>query len=363
MACFQSTSITGSFHPGRSQNGFPNSGSLFYNPYACNIPYSGGSVGALVYTYNGASWTNLTPYPYYDGSAKQTQGVGLGSFNFGFDEGSNYNMTVKLDSGGMNGVYSLCACAPHSRYQRGAAGKGFGSCMIVFGGRISPTNAQTGTTYEFNHSLDTWGGEGTKTNPLTLSGGAGCNTSALSIGGTGTGGPFTCTEEYNGSSWSNGGSMNIAMNPPFSTWGFQSNAVRAGGWFSSVSTGGNCTEEYNGSTNVWTNGPSLNTGRRCNSGGGSGTSNGMVWAGRSSALGTVIDLCTEVYDGISYSNCIRPNWSGTDKITGGNNNASQVSFGGNFPGSKYTEKWQCSGGACCFIASDDCLFGVYRPDY
>ena len=354
MAYLQSTSITGSFHPGRSQGTLPGTGSLYWNPYTNCIPYSAARIGALQYTYNGCTWKYISKYPYADGSSPLTRGSGAGSFGFGFDQGKTYQHTVKIDTGNYNGVWSMCQRSPTSNYGRTSTTKSGCTDSLVWGGRCYPTNAIVATTYEFDQVFNTWGGEGNKSTLAVYPGGAGTPTAALSIGGVGPSGACISSEEYNGSAWSTGGNMNVALEPPFASWGYQTTAVRAGGLISSPFTTVACTEEYNGST--WSTGPSLNAARRCAAGGGATATNGIVWAGRSATPGAVISMCTEVYDGVSYSNAPANNDVSTSLNGAGTSRTQQVSWG-DFSSSN-TELWSYGVVRCNLSGPEEYLEGI-----
>ena len=94
----------------------------------------------------------------------------------------------------------------------------------------------------------------------------------------------SCTEEYDGSSWSAGGSM-INAKPRLAGAGTQNAAVGFGGMYPIVS----CTEEYNGTS--WSAGNALITGRAAL--GGAGTQDaGLAFGGKTPTLVT----CTEEYN-------------------------------------------------------------------
>jgi hypothetical protein len=102
----------------------------------------------------------------------------------------------------------------------------------------------------------------------------------------------SCTEEYNGTSWSVGGVL-ITGRMELAGAGTQNVGLVAGGYciFSQLYS---CTEEYNGTS--WSAGGALITARRWVSG--AGTQNaGLATGGFSSATVT----CTEEYNGTSWS--------------------------------------------------------------
>jgi hypothetical protein len=94
----------------------------------------------------------------------------------------------------------------------------------------------------------------------------------------------TCTEEYNGTSWSAGGAL-ITARYGLAGAGTQNDGLVMGGNFPVVS----CTEEYNGTS--WSIGASLATARYQAAGGGSQGS-AFITGGYSSAAVS----CTEEYN-------------------------------------------------------------------
>ena len=119
-------------------------------------------------------------------------------------------------------------------------------------------------------------------------GSCGTQTAALAAGKPNN--PETATEEYNGSSWTAGGSFSTARESTAAA-GTQTAALLFGG--SPVPSNGQLTEEYDGSS--WTNGGNLGTGR--NSAMGTGTQTAGLCAG-----GNGDENGTELYDGTSWAN-------------------------------------------------------------
>ncbi len=111
-----------------------------------------------------------------------------------------------------------------------------------------------------------------------------------------------CTEEYNGASWSAGGTKIYDVNNLGVGFGTQNAALAAGGYssFNAYS----CTEEYNGTS--WTAGGTMIGGRGELGASGAGTQNAALAAG-GYYFGPL--SCTEEYNGTSWS-------TGGDLITG-----------------------------------------------
>jgi hypothetical protein len=81
------------------------------------------------------------------------------------------------------------------------------------------------------------------------SGGAGTQTAALNIGGENGAAIFGTTEEYNGSSWTSGGTLNSSPSFFMASGGTQTAALRVGGFTGPVGTvAQDAVEDYNGSS-------------------------------------------------------------------------------------------------------------------
>lgn len=170
------------------------------------------------------------------------------------------------------------------------AGAGTQDATLAFGGQ---TPAAVTCTEEYDGSTETW----TNITPATLSAtyqnaGAGTQNAALSFGGTPVN---TCTQEYNGSTWSAGGNLNTGRGL-LGGAGTQDAALAFGGSFFSCRSE---TEEYNGSTETWTsNSPTnyLSTARGTVAGAGTQNAGLAIGGITPSAVS-----CTEEYNGTSWS--------------------------------------------------------------
>ncbi len=103
----------------------------------------------------------------------------------------------------------------------------------------------------------------------------------------------SCTEEYNGTSWSTGGSI-ITTRYVTVGVGSQNESFIAAGYIANIGQNQTCTEEYNGTS--WSVAASLITARRGLAGAGSQGA-GLVVGG----LTTVGVSCTEEYLKSSYT--------------------------------------------------------------
>jgi hypothetical protein len=208
-----------------------------------------------------------------------------------------------------------------SRY--GLKGAGSSTSTVAFGGNCGPT---VGTTENYNGS--SWA-----TGTAMISGrahmaAAGIQNSALAVGGytAPAGTTQGCVELFNGSTWA-AGPTNIFSRDSFAGAGVSnSDAIIFGGeQISAYTYTANvcaCTEKYNGT--AWSSGGSLITGRTYH--GGSGISTAALIIGGSS--GPIIIACTECYNGSTWTSTTslisaRSSTPGTAGST-----ASAIAFGG-----------------------------------
>ena len=109
----------------------------------------------------------------------------------------------------------------------------------------------------------------------------------------------TATEEYDGTNWTTTGAMPVGKDS-FGSGGTQAAAFGAAGYISPADPGSqvNTCEDFNGST--WTAGNTINTARmELAAGGGLGTATaGLITAGR---IGTSATGATEEYDGSTWT--------------------------------------------------------------
>jgi len=133
-----------------------------------------------------------------------------------------------------------------STARRGIGSAGSQIAGLAFGGANG-----IAVTDEYNGS--TWSTGGSLLSGRDYTAGCGTQTAALCIGGN-AGGYTATTEEYNGSSWSNVGSMNTAREQTGAT-GTTGAGLSFGGWNGTTLS---VSEEWNGSS--WSVGNSLNAG-------------------------------------------------------------------------------------------------------
>ena len=142
-----------------------------------------------------------------------------------------------------------------------------------------------------------------------------------------TGGFPSATSEWDGSSWTAGGSINTTRREAFSSQGggLQTSTFLAGG----SNTGGiqSASETYDGSS--WTSTSPLNTGRLRGGGGGTAT-NGIVISGTTTdPQAPGLTTASEGWDGTSWTtnpySVATATWSGGSAVT---SNTSGIIFGG-----------------------------------
>ena len=151
------------------------------------------------------------------------------------------------------------------------------------GGYVTPSGASS-CTEAYNGT--SWSAGGALIIGRYGAGSAGTQTSSLLFGGYITS-YVACTEAYNGTSWSVGGALST-VRYQLAGAGASNTAALAFGNFNAPYTN---TESYNGTS--WFGGGALSTGRYALAGAGTNTS-ALAFGGRSQSLGIV--PCTESYN-------------------------------------------------------------------
>jgi len=206
------------------------------------------------------------------------------------------------------------------------SGAGTTAAGLVFGGQpLPPGSGQLSATEEWGGS--SWTNGGNLNTARSMVGGAGTQTAALCYGGLTP--PATAdTEEYNGTAWTEVTNLPTANSTLASSRGSaQTNAFSAGG-----SPGSTAVNFYDGTN--WTTGPSLNTSRE--SAAGAGTSSLGLVTGGSPAVAN-----TEAFDGTSWTEVADLATGRKDMGTGGKSATNALVFGGNAHPTYYnnTEEW------------------------
>jgi hypothetical protein len=177
------------------------------------------------------------------------------------------------------------------------------SANLSFGG-YNPSTFSTQTATE-EYDGTSWTAGGSLNSPLGLdsAGGCGTQTAALSATGKSGGAPtgyifpaIANSFEYDGSTWTSGGNVSLARTVTISA-GTQTSALIAGGQPDSP-PGTNTTEEYDGS--AWTAGGNLP--QVIHRGTGTGTQTATIQAGGHQENPTSTDLnVTNYYNGTSWT--------------------------------------------------------------
>ena len=308
--------------------------------------YIGGpSLGTCTEFYNGTAWSNgpATPSNTFGGQAQgsisattlllggtspSAPAYGASTCAIDFD-GTSYNAITSLlfchavgggygDSSdnmgvaggcthGSNGCkteewhgisWSLLPDVPNANRYLGGGGNINGSGAGIFGGGPVESVTQQFTkvltnpfTYNSAVSSDSWSGATNMIQASRKPGGAVTQNAALSIGGSSIPAALNNTEEFDGSTWTAGGTLSIARCAG-AGGGTQNAAFFAGGAVSPTKYAN--TEEYNGSS--WSPGGAMITARTYAAGGGTQNA-GLALGGYTP---TVVS-CIEEYNGSSWS--------------------------------------------------------------
>jgi len=216
-----------------------------------------------------------------------------------------------------------------ARYVLG--GGGSQTAAIAFGGARTPGPNSQAVTEQYNGT--SW----TEVNDLNqsrerVSSAATTNTASLCIAGVVYPGASNSnlTENWNGTNWTEVNDTNITEGGRFG-FGTPSAAVLAGGGTSSM----NETETWNGTN--WSNNPAtLNTGRKDNEGGSSGTSTAGIVAGGNN--GATYDV-TELWNGSAWTEVNDLNTARSGLMLSGITTSALAAGGTPNPTSAATESW------------------------
>ena len=225
---------------------------------------------------------------------------------------------------GGSGTWSSAGSVPVGRYN--LAGAGVQNAGVVTGGRQYPTTPwDLSCTDEYNGTSYSAGGALNRArNGLA---GTGTQNSALVFGGSPNG---TCTEEYNGSTWSFGGTVPRTTVGKPGLAGTQNAAV---GFAGTTNAGGTSTDEYNGTS--WTSANAMSGYNKWYVGY-AGTSQNAALSFGGSICGNIAPYYTcqtEEYNGTTWSsggnmNVLRSGMGGSGEVN------SALAFGGFYPGNQ-----------------------------
>ena len=235
---------------------------------------------ANVEHYNGTGWSEETNYPAagqaVSGAGTQTAGIAFG--------GSTPSQTANaFDYNGT--AWTAANSLPYTANNIASCGLAKTSVIGAVGRDGSSGNSGTNKTVTFDGTNFANGPNINTTRMFNNSSGAGTGTAALIVGGFIDPSPNAMTncEEYNGSSWTNTGVLNVATGFA-SAFGIQTNAVAQTNGSNYVET-----EGYNGST--WTTLPNMSV---SSPGGLYGSSAGSTGdAGWVSSMGPVYNATEE----------------------------------------------------------------------
>jgi hypothetical protein len=171
-------------------------------------------------------------------------------------------------------------------------GGGTQNAAYHYGGTLGTGNPAVSCTEEYNGSSWSSGGALPAIRRLLFRGCVGTQNAGIAIFGFSAPANFSTTYEYNGTSWSSGGSGACVIRNG-AAFGTQNSAAAAGG-FTSVDAIG--TQEYNGTS--WSGGGNIITGRQSVNGAGQSQNQGWIAGGND---GGVIVSCAETYNGTSWA--------------------------------------------------------------
>ena len=245
--------------------------------------------------YDGTSWTALTNLPAVNGMAYSfgttTDAIVTGGAS---GPGPAVNTTLQWDGTSYTSFPNLAT----ARYNGGDGATTSSTAGLVVGGYIT---AAVSTTEEYNRSVNVitgaaWasgGNLGTARYKIS-SANNGTQTAALGFGGRASSGDTArdLSEEYNGSSWSEGNNLNNATRGAVGA-GTQTAGLRAGGYDGGPAEQDN-TEEYDGTS--WSNANDMPANMRLGAGCGTQTA-AVAFGGLSSPLS---DKAVE-YDGTNWT--------------------------------------------------------------
>ena len=274
-----------------------------------------------VFEYDGTNWTTGTSLPAGNSDAA---GSGSGSTDFLVFGGTVSPNTTSLKYDGS----AWTATASLATGRRSLAGSGSPSSASIAAGGAPVTNNGTNTE-EYNFSATVTTGAAFSSLPTLNTarwglGGAGTKLAAIVFGGRNppVGQDLALSEEYNGTSWSEGPDLNTATRVCGRGTGTSTAALKHGGHSGSPSTSNKTAEEWNGSS--WSNG-----GASTNNHDGTmqiGTQTAAASCGSNPPTGAK----TEEYNGTSWTASNDMPYSAYQGSASGSQTAGVV-FGGGYP--------------------------------
>ena len=214
---------------------------------------------ANAFSYNGTAWTAANSLPYTAGNIascglEKTNVIGAVGRD-GSSGNAGTNKTVTFD--GTN--FANGPTINTTRMFNNSSGAGTGTAALIVGGFIDPSpNAMTNCE-EYDGS--SWTATGTLNVATGFASAFGIQTNAVAQT---NGSNYTATEGYDGSTWTVLPSMSVSS--PGGLYGSSAGSTGDAGWVSSMGPAYSATEEFNKSVSIitagaWASAPSLNTAR------------------------------------------------------------------------------------------------------
>jgi hypothetical protein len=202
---------------------------------------------------------------------------------------------------------------------------------LAFGGQSSYQVTQYSCTEKYNGT--SWSGTGAMIKARAKVAGAGTQTAGLAFGGSDGPTPsFSCTEKFNGTSWSSATGL-ITARRQLGGAGTQSAALAFGGAVNNpYESAVTCTEAYNG-TSWTTGGAAINAAAGPGSG---GTSTSAIKVAGYNFSSFSNNSCTEQYNGTSWSTSTAYPISPCGLMGVAGSSTSAVFAGGNAPVGLFT---------------------------
>ena len=291
------------------------------------------------------AWTGSTPpatnstEEYVDNSPYAAQTV----LNVGQVFYNTTSKEFKYTGANMVGTFASGGSLPAARSS--APGCGIQTASLVAGGFRTDSSPPAGNvkadSYEYNGS--SWTAGGTMGTAQYRGSAAGTQTAAFVASGrvySPTVAAKPATEEYDGSSWTSGGALSTARYVS-AQGGTLTAGLVAGGQSAPPNAFAN-TEEYDGSS--WTSGGDLSAARAGITGTGTQTA-GLAFTGHTAGNPTTYVTTTEEYNGTSWSSSGAVNQSGkfragfgiqTAAVAAGGFNSSNLTATENYDGTSWT---------------------------
>jgi hypothetical protein len=236
-----------------------------------------GAHSDAVEEYDGTTWTTATVYP-----TTNYAGQGCGTLTSGLVAGGNSGGATFLTAANKYDGTSWTSTGSLGTARTGVASSvGTQTAGIIFGGYTGGSpSVSTANTEEFNGT--SWSEQNNLSTARTHGGSGGVQTSALLFGGETTNtGPFpgripNATEEYDGTSWTAGGTVPALFARVNGSGSSITNIFRIGGGEDgSVSS---TTDFYNGTS--WASSANLGSAQNWASSGGSSSADSIIGRGR-----------------------------------------------------------------------------------